>query len=358
MSVDPQLWKMLARKIGTLGKVIDGENNASMNAKEDPTNGIPRQSAQDELQSFFADTSPNDTSTTGAPKVPIKGTIMSFFKKQNESQMNEQQPKITTSSPREIISPSPFVQSIKKHMKATTSSPLMAMVVSPKQSTIEWACDKCTFINSQLRAKSGWLKCSMCGERYFEKSSPTVTPNNTQSSQEDPIVLDDSDEDEKVPGSTLKNSPGNPKKRQRTKPSSRDCDVVVLDTDRDSQVHNEPLRKQLPKRPKVGAEDIICLDETDDTTKSQVKAKPNEPLSARSVLSFSVSKNSGRITIHFAGSNEASQVNFSPEQVLTEETANRLLDTKIHRRSSNGLGIPLEFDMEAINQGKLVASCS
>lgn len=357
VSVDPQLWKMLARKIGTLGKVIDGENNASMNAKEAPANGIPnnpkRQSVQDELQSFFADTSPNDTST-GTPKIPIKGTIMSFFKKQSESsKKNEQQPKKKNTTPPRVTTPSPFVQSIKKNMKMTPTSPQMPMAISPKQPTVEWACEKCTFINSQPK-DSRWLKCTMCGERYFEKPSPTVTPTSTQSSQEDPIILmDESEDEEKAQGTP--NGLWNTKKRQRTKPSKNGRDVVVLDADIDQRAHKEPTNKKVTKRLKAETEDVICLDESDGTTKSQVPLKSSEPMSPRSVLSFSVSKNSGRITIHYAGTNESSLVNFSPEQVLTEETANRLLDTKIHRRSSSGLGISLQFNKESIHQSKLLA---
>lgn len=378
LSVDAQMWKMLARKIGNLGKVIDGEKNASMNAKEAPeaNNGIPNnrksQSVQDELQSFFAETSPNDTSAA-SPKVPIKGTIMSFFKKQNDSAKKAQEGKKSQTPPKEAAF-SPFVQSVKKYKKV--ASPQTLITSSPQQSRVEWACGQCTFVNSQLRAKSGWLKCSICGETHFEnkKFSPAVTPTNTQSSQEEPIVLDDDSDDGGAEAesyfSTFK-SRRNPKKRTQTKPSSSDRNVVMLDADQDHQdlrnekvLHNvvnlasdvDPKPESMPfrKKRKVGTQDVICIDDTDNAAKSRVQVKSiGPPSSSRSLLCFSVSKNSGRVTIHFASTNEPSLINFSLEQVLTEETASRLLDTTIHRRSSGTLGIPLHFNIPAIDESKL-----
>ena len=75
-----QLWSMLGRKVHNLGRVIDGERNASMNAEK--TGSIMKgvgMSVQDELQSFFAETSK-------VPKIPVKGTIMSFFAKQQQQE--------------------------------------------------------------------------------------------------------------------------------------------------------------------------------------------------------------------------------------------------------------------------------
>ena len=76
---------MLGRKIGTLGKVVDGTRDASLNADvaEDGEKITPSGlSVQDELQNFFADTVTDVVPEK--PKAPVKGTIMSFFKKQKK----------------------------------------------------------------------------------------------------------------------------------------------------------------------------------------------------------------------------------------------------------------------------------
>jgi hypothetical protein len=109
LSVDMRLWAMLGRKVGTLGRVIDGckvsilyivvfvclrasvlttflsrhLQTASMNASESSAMGTaqpkPGESVEDELTRFFAETSANDAKRE-APAVPVKGSILSFFK--------------------------------------------------------------------------------------------------------------------------------------------------------------------------------------------------------------------------------------------------------------------------------------
>jgi hypothetical protein len=60
---------------------------------------------------------------------------------------------------------------------------------------------------------------------------------------------------------------------------------------------------------------------------------------------FSVSKNSERITIHFAGTGASSLVNFVIDQVVTSDTADRLLDSKVSNRiSTEPLSIAVAFD--------------
>eukprot|EP00957_Ditylum_brightwellii_P178489 13596687-Ditylum_brightwellii.AAC.1 len=55
MSIDLSLWKMLGKKVGTLGRVIDGNKDASLNADDTEANpgagrrNIPGVSAEDEL---------------------------------------------------------------------------------------------------------------------------------------------------------------------------------------------------------------------------------------------------------------------------------------------------------------------
>ena len=73
------------------------------------------------------------------------------------------------------------------------------------------------------------------------------------------------------------------------------------------------------------------------------KAKPEK------VLSFSVSKNSGRITIHFCESGESSLTNFKMEQIVTKETVDRIVEAKLSRgQKSSTTSIKLDYNQTAL----------
>ena len=103
-----QLWHMLGRKINNLGRVVDGERNASMDAQKSGQKvtgaGI---SGQDELQSFFAETPVRNEKVL---KVPVKGTIMSFFAKQQQKT-----PQSTNKAPRKKMIESAKKSSESRH---------------------------------------------------------------------------------------------------------------------------------------------------------------------------------------------------------------------------------------------------
>ena len=146
-----QLWQMLGRKVFNLGRVIDGERNASLGAQKAPQNSSGTGlSVQDELQSFFAETQNRDDKN---PKVPVKGTIMSFFAKQKEktSQTSSKAPTTT-----EEEGTAKIFKLKKPGMHDLKSSKVIVEM-------IEWDCKACTFHNRQPRQSSGFLVCEMCG---------------------------------------------------------------------------------------------------------------------------------------------------------------------------------------------------
>lgn len=342
---------MLGRKTGTLGRVIDGEKNLSMNAqvaKDGDSTQTGGQSGQDELQSFFAETSPKDTTSPGKT-VPTTGTIMSFFQKQKDSAK-------TTG----IIS------------NNATDGPRKSLFAAKTQAKVEWACDTCTFHNSRARPKSGWLQCSMCGTNYVEDPgySPTVTPPSTRkqaslkakaishsdrfqhtstgktSSQHDLIVLDDcSDSDGKGTNfevKTLSNS--NQQHKASTKSSQED--PIVLDEDDGSY---RPARRK--RKSELIASEVLVLEDAEIPAKVGVVCDNQAPPSR---LTFGVSKNSGRVTIHYSDTGESSVTNFEIDQVVSEATANQLMEAKTNRGfvfSQRGAS-KLDFSVRAIDQGE------
>jgi hypothetical protein len=363
LSVDMQLWNMLGRKVGTLGKVVDGckvsssgklawrmasavsltpfgyyIQNASLNAQVAESGNMVQagQSVQDELQSFFADTSPN---AVGKPKVPVKGTIMSFFQKQiAAAETDNEKPEASSSG---VLA------------NSTTTLSSSATKTGPH---VEWACETCTFENSKLRPKSGWLTCEMCTSVYMEPAgqdaSPVTPPSaskaspsaetvvlddievleetemlSSQNSSTDPIVIDD---DPKMPISKSM------KPRELNPP-----DCVVID---DSPIASSKKRMR---------SDEVVLEEAHPTGKRSIVTPHSKISQLEPILTFSVSKNSGRITIHYATDGKSSHVNFDLEQVVSEETADRLLDTKVHSRSASKVAaVAVDFDEDAIGRGK------
>jgi hypothetical protein len=107
-----------------------------------------------------------------------------------------------------------------------------------------------------------------------------------------------------------------------------------------------PVSVEKHGRWKISASnDIIIIDDDDERS-------PVSPVSAKHPsheLTFSVSKNSEIITIHFAGTGASSLVNFAIDQIVTSDTADRLLDSKVSNRvSTEPLSISVAFDESGI----------
>jgi hypothetical protein len=143
---------------------------------------------------------------------------------------------------------------------------------------------------------------------------------------------------------------------------STESSVEVIDID------NTPAKHSQSKRQPT---EIIMLDDddVDESTSSsseiaatQSSSRKTTPLPAvvppkkkQHELEFSVSKNSGRVTIHYVDSGKSSLVNFDIEQVLTSETCDALMEAKTNRGKPQRSGPPstrtpaLCFDPTGVN---------
>jgi SWI/SNF-related matrix-associated actin-dependent regulator 1 of chromatin subfamily A len=279
LSVDMKLWSMLGRKVGNLGRVIDGGRNATLRAEEgkSTTRG---ESVEAELTRFFAETSGEEK--TAALKAPVKGSITSFFKPASAASSSEEKQKLPPSGIQSLLPARPVPSSGKRI-----------------DSLVEWNCDACTFANSKVPANSGWLACEVCGTPHIDippsegKKCRPITRK-----QKEIIALDDL--------------------KPKASRIARSCEVITIDDD------GEPESRSIVTPSKQSIE---------------------QPL-----ITFSVSKNSGRLTIHSGDGEERFPYNFDIEQVISEEMSDRLLEAEVSRQSKSRGVIKMEFNEKGIKQ--------
>lgn len=340
---------MLGRKTNNLGRVVDGDRNASMGAKkarQDRTGaGL---SVQDELQSFFAETKVKDEKES---KIPVKGTIMSFFaKKQQKTPQSKS--KAPTSVRAESTEKTPLFR--KSSLFDDSSNEKLHMT--------EWDCEACTFHNKQRRLTSDMLACEMCGNKYQEVIEIDDEEESTWRRVTPACVRKvDLRENNKFSRSS------SVKKRTRQSIGSAKPEIVTLDGAEKTRITAVPrkLHSSL-ENPAVlcGLQEKLISRKKQKPNNGQVQSKimegfpiPNErgPNSeSATILSFSVSRNSGRITIHFSDSGESSFTNFKVEQIVTEETSDRLMEARVIRNHNAMASIKLDYNQSALSKGKQV----
>jgi hypothetical protein len=144
-------------------------------------------------------------------------------------------------------------------------------------------------------------------------------------------------------------------RRDSTRPvrDSNASDVIVIDCDSPSAGTVSVEKHGLSKT--SASDDIIVIDDDDEIS----LVTPVAAKGPRHELTFSVSKNSERITIHFACTGASSLVNFAIDQVVTSDTADRLLDSKVANRiSTQPLSIAVAFDESGVRSvlGRVIDS--
>ena len=392
MSVDSQLWHVLGRKVGTLGRVVDGHAKASWNAQtaKDPainTNN-KSQSGQDELQSFFANTDPSKKDKSRTVSVPVKGTIMSFFQKQTTAAAASKNQSTTSSLSR-------------KKTKITTDNNhnhnLNHNNSGEERKKIEWNCRLCTFRNVRP-SKSRSLACEMCNTSYspidatssssttsltvdgigngnagiptrqeptaiitpetafkkaplIAKASPTTSPSwPLQRAANDVVIIDEDGHDD-----DCRDVSNNATQSSSTSELMEGDQTILLLDDMDEN-DNQPSKA-------MTASDLIVIDDDEGNGKHSAAGSNNSTLLKRKVasavtrektrtplLSFSVSKNSGRVTIHYHDSGKSSLTNFELEEIVTNETADHWMESKTNRRGREGFNV--QFDLRALRKSK------
>jgi HNH endonuclease len=448
-SLDMAMWKMLGRKIGTLGSVIDGTSEQpylySAQEQQEPSRGT---SGEDELTAFFADTSACEGRRKQKNAPPAKGSIETFFKpkaapstgKSKSSPSTCATSTSTTVKPTETSSSSshisrtstarpsssfsPAERLIGNNFMATTSPAASAFTLSTQRNghagLLSWTCNSCTFENKTEGNSSDWYTCELCAEPHVREaglddddesslgnSHADLLNKSRQNHQEtlsekkasftsvrvgvgmiswtckectfqnkkaqnksawypcemcsEPHVpkwdLDSVDDDDESfldsnQGDVLASIPAAASRshcfsavfKKRSAPIARvstGSSVEIIEIDSTPAKHRQSKRQPT---------EVIMLDDDDDdddesTSNSSERAAPQgsyrtkpspsaavPPKKKKLLLQFSVSKNSGRVTIHFADSGgKSSLINFDIEQVLTSETCDALMEAKTNR---------------------------
>eukprot|EP00978_Attheya_sp_CCMP212_P004861 scaffold10680_cov64-Attheya_sp.AAC.5 len=356
LSVDMSLWAMLGRKMGNLGRIIDGNKGASMNATEAEEgtlvskNGSGGMSAQDELASFFADTSPESNSTTASNEI-VKGSIQSFFQKPKAPPQDGQSTtaghsrdspgNINTTSRAQIVTPS---TSLVENQLNTPPKALNA--------GIQWTCRLCTFINEKKPTR-----CEMCDSprNEVDHSSTIETSANLNSASR--MIYHDSTTPDHSHSISISQSPSPDHAIQSSNPSRPIECIDLIKTSSLGNPQQDYRRKDQTKSRGVQIKDPEIIEIDDDSLSGPFFE--TESKSSTELLSFSVSKNSGRITVHIAETEELLQINFEIEQILTKATSDTLLDALVKRSSKSSHNTSyhaqqqtLDFDESAVIQCK------
>ena len=388
MSVDLSLWKMLGRKVNNLGRMIDGERGAGMHASETENNA----SSDQELASFFADSLSHDI-TSNKLTVPVKGSIQSFFKKPSSNQeatgthktsstilgtsKTQVKNKITPGRKRSLESSQSTSSTI--HQDASwdcsictynnESEPMSCKMCGAKKSknseptTLErkrqivssqsttyssaWDCSICTFKN-----KSGPLSCNMCGAKRAMRSDKTLLGKESRSFRPSPFNRSRDCESasynspcaiDLTAGRTSLNR-CKPKASTRIasihKTNSSQSSVIEILDDSDDDIINavQPTRMVTTKQIKRKRDCLI----------NAPKCNPNQ----KDSLSFSVSKNSGRIAVHNANNNESLLVNFDVGDIVNDDADLESIGRQIKRCTSGRFTPQVSFDKLAIRSSK------
>ena len=379
LSVDLALWGMLAKKVSCLGRMIEGQKGVRMDATE-TENKAP---SEDELASFFASTRPDKNTTTTQGKQIIKGSIQSFFSKKNSScskKSARQEAKSTISSK---LGQSPSSKRITWSCRLCTFSNNAKIVLSVHELKCEmckapftesesdkftqiqgtvrrggislsqdvmeveckshsdssWRCEACTFINERSSITSTSMKCEMCNtplSRILSESTSKASSTRLFSSQATGC-FQRTNVDYALGAST-----------KLYTSQQEDC-IIRRD---DSEVIRTPM----------ASVDLISL--SDDDLDSTGIRNRSLPIVSRAVqpesLTFSVSRNSGRVAIYDISGRPFS-VNFDIDDVVTDATSDSLIEKKLKRslsHSQNGISrTRIDFVESQVMKGEMHLSC-
>jgi len=346
LCIDDSLWSMLGRKVGNLGRIIDGEKGKTMNALEMERTGLGLGasehvagargvSVEEELTSFFAG-SHRSATTHVTESLPVKGSIQSFFAKAAGL------PKITKN-----VTLAVNTECIGEKAKnensvvsvASSSSPLFHHAISPEERTnmmaytpFTWDCRLCTFLNKSetiLRP----LRCTMCGSAHLSLSSEEE--ENVKKSEKNEITgkkNDDNDNnnDTSVSLVTLLDDEHNLHRRRHCMNKSSMQEIIEI-SDTENDAADDFISKD------IGAKGIQIQEKYDVAAKLPPPVQhPSEDavtynvFKANETLMFSISGNSGRVAVH-TSKGEPLMVNFEIEQIVTQSTSDLFLEMKIKR---------------------------
>ncbi|KAL7551913.1 hypothetical protein ACHAWF_015118 [Thalassiosira exigua] len=384
-SVDMCLWNMLGRKVSSLGRVVDG-GKVRLNAVERdagaPSDGKKRGTAsvEEELSTFFASASSNSSGTKANKGPIVKGTIESFFKKQAKGESKKALPLVSAEktpqpnaadcisllddendesmsigvnkkNPSEgvkeknplkgarlpnLVGTNPKRAALACHActfvnkadvtacavcKTSLSSRTQIHTTDDLEGTTQfWACRVCTFANGKELSS-----CEMCGEKRDPESNKNMDGKETSVSKEESS------------SSNQSNTSGMGHKQNHD-------DVVCEEYDFDKEWDEDDLAaidRMTQSQNKISQSPNPS---TPTHTPPQSAPKLNNSQSSVSeILSFSVSRNSGRIALHL--SSQPLHVNFDIAEVLTKESAAFLEEANLLRTVSRSSVSPQNQDV-------------
>lgn len=357
VSVDMSLWNMIARKVGNLGRVVDGER-AKLNAVEKDNDVGPKQtngaSVEEELTTFFANSGVSSAKKQKKCGPVVKGSIESFFSKAKTkappSSVDKGKAKATktTTTIAECISLLDDDDDTKKGTKprATTVAATISLLddddecdvprgAANKTSTAVFVCRKCTFEN-----QADVSACTICNEARSSPTNVGEPPGST---------LPSLTKDWSCQRCTYINNSG-----------TTCCDMCgeerqgdSKDTNYDSNPqHSTSTFDEFDNDEEWNEEDLAAIDQSVQKSSrdcSKGKLKSCESDTKPELLAFSVSRNSGRIALHMFG--QPLHVNFEISQVLTKESSERLEEANLMRNTnSTQSGQHVSFDDYAVRQ--------
>lgn len=291
-------------------------------------------SAEDEIQSFFAESSPSTVSST--PAKVVKGSIESFFFSSKNTpsdstakkSANQASRSNTTESAPASLRPK-AVTPLEAHLRFGVATAMKAPKV--QESRITWHCTACTYINTR-RSRDTLLRCEICSTVVCDKDVQTICPNRDP---DNPSEIEVSIDDDVI------NAPDYSRKPLET------SDIIEIDDDLSNDGGDDKKPTHIPiTSSSPHSSPIVIVDTDEDEDKNT------------DCLSFAVSKNSGRIAIHAATTDEPLQVNFDVEQVLTETAADCLVEMQTKRLTAVGHDEKqshrntVNFDEKAVSQGE------
>lgn len=336
LSVDTSLWKMLGKKVNNIGRMVDGEKGVGMNAINSE-NSAP---SEQELSAFFAESCPQDM-IREKMQSPVRGSIQSFFQKRPAaSAPSSKSSHCPTSVP---ISKSVTPEG-EKHLHLEQMHPnesYSPAVTSLQTKSQNWDCELCTFSN-----KADAPTCEICGHSNFSQAivleerrqcpkctyinengvakcalcRATLSVESGHDSLQDVTStdlqsFDNSSSDDKT--SPLLHISGDHAVASIHSPAKKST-IIELSDDSDEDVDVSSPRPSKCRRL--------------DYCPSPQKKAFNIPVSSEvSKLSFSVSKNSGRVAIHDGDSGSMFPLNFDLESILDNQTSEQILARQLKR---------------------------
>ncbi|KAL3817457.1 hypothetical protein ACHAXA_001464 [Cyclostephanos tholiformis] len=366
VSCDMSLWSMLARKVGNLGKVVDGErgqldavereNDASSDGEKSQSRArnCKGTSVEDELMSFFASST---IATCGKQtKGPIvKGTIQSFFMKQTKKCGSSKDAPVVyeagEASTRNVAACISLLEEIEDEPEYNCTPRSIDKDNAPshscslQKSILQSSQTDSRPPSSRLRLALPWPEATHSTEKLVPISSSWSCTVCTYNNRGDTTICQICNTTKSFDLTTKRCMIGADTNGSGAESSLKvngiegdeewsETDLVAIDVV--TQSHGEAIQSRSSDP------------QPDDSTSSYLLDTPAD------MLSFAVSLNSGRIALYLSSTGQPLSVNFDIAQVLTKTSADALEDFHLLRNVSNSI-IPhsqhnISFDDGAVRQ--------